>query len=771
MEQKDLRAWEAKCIQDEPPACRAACPLHVDVRAFTQAMAQGSPAKARKVLEKTMPLAGICARLCEAPCEDACLRQSLGGSIAVGVLERNCIASARRVGKPLRLPSRGKNVLVVGSAPSGLCVAFDLGKKGYSVTMLHRPGRLGGWLCDVNRELLPSNILEEEFALLKGLGVRFTEVEALDEQAIAEQAFDAAYLCQDAGLDESLRAGAEEADPATLAWNREKIFIGGFSATRGKRCFIDDVADGRRAATSMDRLMQGASLTAERRREGPFETRLFTSLRDVEPAPQDPAIAEASATGDVAVLQGEQVSGEAARCIQCQCLECVKVCAYLEKFKAFPKVYARQIYNNEAIVKGTHQSNTMINSCSLCGLCEVVCPEDFSMADLCLTSRRGMVDENRMPPSAQDFALTEMRSSLDDAYFLARHAPDKQTSNWLFFPGCQLSGMGPDKVMASWNYLRDTLTDGDAGVGIFLGCCGIPAHWGGQVREFEAVLEKLRNAWNELGRPRIVTACSSCLSVFAEHCPEFQATSLWQVMETNGLPQGAIALGDVSLTVADPCTTRHAPAVRDAVRSLLVRIGQPVEEIRQSGEFTECCGFGGLQENANPDLADEVISRRAAQTEHDFLAYCAMCRDRLATTGKRSVHLLDLIFPDASIVDPAATPSAGLNGRREGRSRLRRDMADLWSDEHAPAHPWDGIELKAAPDVRSMLEKRRILDDDLRRTLHAAGQSKREFRHVGGKMLACARLGEVTFWVEYEREGEAYVVHRAWSHRMKVEGV
>ena len=34
MEQKELREWEYRCIQEQPPECIAACPLHVDARTF-----------------------------------------------------------------------------------------------------------------------------------------------------------------------------------------------------------------------------------------------------------------------------------------------------------------------------------------------------------------------------------------------------------------------------------------------------------------------------------------------------------------------------------------------------------------------------------------------------------------------------------------------------------------------------------------------------------------------------------------------------------------
>ena len=46
MEQKELRDWEAQCIQEEPPACRAGCPLGVDARAFSLAMARDDMAGA-----------------------------------------------------------------------------------------------------------------------------------------------------------------------------------------------------------------------------------------------------------------------------------------------------------------------------------------------------------------------------------------------------------------------------------------------------------------------------------------------------------------------------------------------------------------------------------------------------------------------------------------------------------------------------------------------------------------------------------------------------
>ena len=63
MEQSELREPEHLCIQEEWACCRAACPLHIDARSLCQALAEGDVNKARTILEKTMPIAGILGRI------------------------------------------------------------------------------------------------------------------------------------------------------------------------------------------------------------------------------------------------------------------------------------------------------------------------------------------------------------------------------------------------------------------------------------------------------------------------------------------------------------------------------------------------------------------------------------------------------------------------------------------------------------------------------------------------------------------------------------
>ena len=156
----------------------------------------------------------------------------------------------------------------------------------------------------------------------------------------------------------------------------------------------------------------------------------------------------------------EEAVSEAARCLQCECMECVKICEYLAHFKGYPKKYVRQIYNNLSIVMGQRHGNKFINSCSLCGLCKEVCPESLHMGEVCKAARNIMVTQGKMPPSAHEFALQDMEFSNSDKATLVRHQPGMASSKYLFFPGCQLSGSSPDHVKKTYKYLTDRLQGG-----------------------------------------------------------------------------------------------------------------------------------------------------------------------------------------------------------------------------------------------------------------------------------------------------------------------
>ncbi len=770
MDKAQLQEFERRCIQEEPAECVASCPLHVDARSFVIAVAGGAWDEAWRILRKTMPLPAVLGRICDHPCELRCKRGELGDPIRIGALERACVGTPVAEQRIMALPLQKKRVAVVGSGLSGLAAAWDLGRKGWPVTIFERSHTLGGLLAGFSEEELPRAVMNNELATLKKLRVEFRlgDVASLAE---LRRDFDAVFVGLDVDGDEPDLAAAGPIDPTTMQTGWHDVFVGGGAITVAEgasthRSPIKWALDGRRGAVSIDRFLLGVSMSAGREKEGPQSTRLFVSLavRELSPAvvpnpgPRDYTLGEARREAD--------------RCLRCECLECVKVCEYLDNYGAYPRRYARDIYNNASFVHGDHKANILIDSCMLCDLCTTVCPEDFSMPDLCLSARRDMFERGKMPPSAHEFALEDYRWSHGEAFAFSRHQPGANRSAYVFFPGCQLPASNPGQVEQVYEYLRSRLS---GGVGLMLDCCGAPAHWAGRQELFERGVSDIAERWEELGWPTVIFACPTCLTLLKTRLPEARTIFFTQVVEEVGLPAAvddsvsgpATGESPPSLrALHDPCTTRHQQGVLESVRRVLARAGQPVEELALSREMTECCGWGGLESTANPELAKRVAVRRAAESALEFVTYCAVCRDNLAAVGKRTVHLLDILFPGEQ--DSAARPRPGWSERRENRARLRsRLLSTVWQEGGPHLEPWLVIELLISPEVRDLLEVRRILVEDLQQVIHHAETTGEKLCHSGTRRFkACYRPRAVTFWVEYSLRGSTYEVHDAYSHRM-----
>ena len=437
----------------------------------------------------------------------------------------------------------------------------------------------------------------------------------------------------------------------------------------------------------------------------------------------------------------------------------------MQEYGSYPKSYVRQIYNNDAIVMGLRQGNKMINSCSLCGQCAAICPQGLDLGETCKATRESMVGKGKMPASAYDFALRDMAFNNSEDFALTRHQPGYDSSEYVFFPGCQLSASSPEQVEKIYGYLTEKLA---GGVALMLRCCGAPADWAGDQELFQESLKVLVAEWESLGKPKLIVACSTCHSMFRDKFPGL--VSLWELMADLDLPVQDPQVSGGKVAVQDACTTRHETVIQDSVRHLLTRLGYEIEELPYSKEQTKCCGFGGLTSFANPGLAKKIVEDRISESATDYVAYCAMCRDNFAAQGKRTFYLLDLIF-GTNLEEAAIRPRVGFSYRPENRAILRRKLLHLLWNEAAPEKEgaFRTINLVLNEQVLELMEDRRILIEDMQQVIEHAERTGQKFINPDtGHNLAHFRPFKVTFWVEYQPQEQGFVVLNIYSHRMEI---
>lgn len=131
-----------RCLDCPDPTCIQGCPVSINIPKFVKYIEKQDFAMAARTLKETNALPAVCGRVCpqEVQCEASCFYTIKLNKIpvAIGHLERFAADWERNSGKmyiPEVEPSNGIKVAIIGSGPSGLAVAGDLIKLGYSVTV------------------------------------------------------------------------------------------------------------------------------------------------------------------------------------------------------------------------------------------------------------------------------------------------------------------------------------------------------------------------------------------------------------------------------------------------------------------------------------------------------------------------------------------------------------------------------------------------------------------------------------------------------------
>jgi len=172
-------------MEAKPPPCSVRCPSGNDIRGWLTVIAlreklglslDEACEQAWRIEVETNPFPAVMGRVCPHPCEDECNRKEKDGAVAINSVERFIGDYALEHDLKLeRIEGEGdkeEKVAVIGAGPSGLSCAYQLARRGYSVTVFESLPKAGGMLrYGIPVYRLPREVLDGEIQKIVDLGV------------------------------------------------------------------------------------------------------------------------------------------------------------------------------------------------------------------------------------------------------------------------------------------------------------------------------------------------------------------------------------------------------------------------------------------------------------------------------------------------------------------------------------------------------------------------------------------------------------------------
>ena len=739
------------CRQNEKPFCSVACPFHIDVMDFQAKMANSNYNAAFKTFRNAVGFPDIVAALCPEYCASACPRGELDQSVQLNLLEKTCVAKAtKKDPTDYNVPLKDRRIAIIGAGTSGLACAVRLTQKKYHVTIYEKTDRVGGKLWDMLPPELFLEDIKRQFQFEKYALHFNTEIKNIDE--IRSEGFEAIYIAT--GKNGFDFGAMNRENGHCLIDDGIAVFAGGSLTGKDQ---VGALADGLDMAWSIEVFLKTGRL------EYPEDPAPCKAVTD----PDKLIKTEGVIPTDNGLFSDEEAAAEAGRCIRCQCDACMKYCdvyAYHNKWpmKVRDDIMVTVAFSTSPSMLKKTPAKRLMNTCTRCGLCNEVCPENIEIGGMLLEARRYLHKQDTMPGAYHQFWVRDMEFTNSAFAALARKAPGQGKCTYAFFPGCQLGAADPQYVLEPYQWLLSKKQD----TGLMIRCCGLPAEWAGNEEMHDKEIAVIRREWEQLGKPVLILACTSCRKHLMEYLPEIETISLYEVLDQWGFEAKTRKQEGMTYSVFDPCSARHMKTTAQAVRNLAGQLGISPEELPK-GDKHGCCGYGGQGSIANPNYTAYVAKSRIELSENPYITYCINCRDIFKEEGKPVLHILDLLFD----ISEENTKLPDVTERRRNRIELKETLlTEIWGEKMAKKKELCKFKLVYGPEVKGKLNKQKILEEDLCEVIEFGESSKRRtFNPQKGTFTCYRELGCVTYWVEYRPAGEGYEILSAYTHRMKIE--
>ncbi|HEY3370508.1 MAG TPA: 2Fe-2S iron-sulfur cluster-binding protein [Prolixibacteraceae bacterium] len=365
-------------VGDCEAPCQLVCPAHMNIPLMNRLIAKGDFSKALEVVKRDIALPAILGLICPAPCEAGCRRKQVDEAVSICLLKRFAADEDLKGGKPflpLIEPSSGKKIAIIGAGPAGLAAAYYLQIKGHQAIIFDRNDKVGGELLQIEHDLLPAEIIEQEVAQILATGVQINLGESIDESrfALLQDEFDVLIVATgtihegNSAFGLKLSKAGIDANKSSYQTSNPKVFAIG-NSLRTSKLAVRSVGQGKEVATVIDTYFKTAEIKGYPERfNSKFgrlgEIEFIQYQKDSEAAPRQKAGKEGF-TRDAAIR-------EAKRCMHCDCRN-PETCVLRELSDRYHAVQKRfQSDERQNVVKFIHRDGIVYEpaKCIKCGIC------------------------------------------------------------------------------------------------------------------------------------------------------------------------------------------------------------------------------------------------------------------------------------------------------------------------------------------------------------------------------------------------------------------
>ncbi|MFX1379029.1 MAG: (Fe-S)-binding protein [Promethearchaeota archaeon] len=335
-------------------------------------------------------------------------------------------------------------------------------------------------------------------------------------------------------------------------------------------------------------------------------------------------------------------------CVDCK--DCMEVCDTYKvtsdeikspngRLKIAEKVFSNNVITENEVIG--------LYTCTLCGLCDLICQQDIQISEIIHSSKVNLVEKDQAPLEIHNKIIKEIIEKDNSVggnpdqrlnWLPENHKKkeefEKKDSETLLFLGCMSSFRVKESALAPYEILK--LAGYDFKILKKEPCCGEYVYSAGNLKLAKQIFKDNIKIFNKIGIKNLIVTCGGCLyafdKVYRKYFRDFTINVrhiievIYELVENNKISLKSL---NKSITYHDPCRVgrkyRSGPLYSEP-RELLKKCGLEIRELTHNREESPCCGAGsgirGVDSSICIKIGKELFTSVATQ---DIATSCPLC--------------------------------------------------------------------------------------------------------------------------------------------------